>query len=181
MANNHRRNSVIVGGLLLLALTACSDGSKSPDVASLGAQGGTATKAAQGGANADDGRPRLRFDMSAEEKKRLYGAYTACLDQHDPKGTGTGPGPAGGKLYNDEAQKACASKYPLPPWEMDSSNPEFKDNWHKNVKCLNRKGLKVVETEPGSWTFSGQSALSSAEQAKVEKDCEQEVFGGALP
>ena len=66
----------------------------------------------------------------------------------------------------------------LPPWEMDSDNPTFKDNWHKNVQCLNDRGLKVIETEPGSWTYDGQPTMSSDEQKKVQKECEQQVFGG---
>lgn len=168
----------LAGGLLLLAIAACSQPTENTsDVASL--QKPDKSTPAGNEAPADSKRPRLRMDMSDEESKRLYDAHTACLAEHDPKGTGSGPGPAGTKRYNDAAWKACTDKYPLPPWEMDADNPTFKDNWHKNVLCLNRKGLKVIETEPGSWSFDGQSNLTHEERAKIEADCTKEVFGGA--
>jgi hypothetical protein len=173
----HKRH--IAGGLLLLAIAACSQPTANKsDVASLKEPGESATKPAGGEAPANGKRPRLRMDMSDEESQRLYDAHTACLDKHDPKGTGSGPGPAGTKRYNDAAWKACTDKYPLPPWEMDADNPTFKDNWHKNVLCLNRKGLKVIETEPGSWTFNGESNLTHEERTRIEADCTKEVFGG---
>jgi hypothetical protein len=181
MNNVYKRHSLLVGGLLLLALAGCSQPAENKaDVASLGKSGGSATSKSGGEAPAstDSKRPRLRLDMSNEESQRLYDAHTACLDKHDPKGTGKGAGPAGRKVYNEEAQTACLSKFPLPPWEMDADNPAFKDNWHKNVLCINGKGLKVIETEPGSWTYAGQSNLTSEEQAKIEADCAKEVFGG---
>jgi len=169
-------NPRLLIGAVLLTLTACSQAAPPPQVASLQSSGTTPTSTS---ATPTDGeQPRRRMDMTEEEEQRLFDAHTACLAEKDPNATGTGPGVAGRKIYNDEAWAACAKKWPLPAWEMDSSNPTFKDNWHKNVQCLNNRGLKVIETEPGSWTYDGQPTLPEPEQRKVQKECEQEVFGG---
>ena len=163
-------------GALLFALTACGQAAPA-QVASLQTSGSAPSSAATP-TPAESEQPRLRMDMTDEEKQRLYDAHTACLAEKDPNATGTGPGPAGRRQYSDEAWKACATKWPLPPWEMDSSNPTFKDNWHKNVQCLNSRGMKVIETEPGSWTYDGEQTLPEPERHRIEKECEQEVFGG---
>ncbi|MFD4676365.1 hypothetical protein ACFWNN_42050 [Lentzea sp. NPDC058450] len=167
----------------VLFLSACSQAAPPPsNVASLETSGaGTPSTAVS--APSDGAQPRLRMDMTEEEKKRLFDAHTACLAEKDPNATGKGSGPAGTTTlrpaqYSDEAWTACAKKWPLPPWEMDSSNPTFKDNWHKNVQCLNSRGMKVIETEPGSWTYDGEQTLPEDQRNKIEKDCEQEVFGG---
>lgn len=167
----------VIAAASLLLLAACSQPPAPPaNVASLDTSGSAPSNSAPTSANPE--QPRLRMDMSEEEKNRLFEAHTACLKEKDPKGTGTGPGPAGQRQYSEEAWSACALKWPLPPWEMDSKNPTFADNWHKNVRCLNDKGLKVIETEPGSWTYDGEPTMSQAERDRVTKECEQQVFGG---
>jgi hypothetical protein len=166
----------LLAGAAVLLLSACSQAvPPASNVASLQSSGVVAPSSA---APTDAEQPRLRMDMTDEEKQRYYDAHTACLAEKDPNATGTGPGPAGRRQYNDEAWKACAKKWPLPPWEMDSGNPTFKDNWHKNVQCLNSRGMKVIETEPGSWTYDGEQTLPEEQRRQIEKDCEQEVFGG---
>ncbi|WP_186763278.1 hypothetical protein [Lentzea tibetensis] len=168
----------LVAAASLLLLAACSQPAASTaNVASLNSSGASAPSSATATSGSTE-QPRLRMDMSDEEKNRLFEAHTACLKEKDPKGTGNGPGPAGQRQYNEEAWKACASKWPLPPWEMDSKNPTFADNWHKNVQCLNSRGMKVIETEPGSWTYDGEQTLSAEERTKIENECQQEVFGG---
>ncbi|WP_394618056.1 hypothetical protein JNUCC0626_02825 [Lentzea sp. JNUCC 0626] len=172
----------LVIGAAVLLLSACSQAAPpSSNVASLqSSNAGTPSTAVT--APSDGDQPRLRMDMTEEEKQRLFDAYNACLAEKDPNATGTGTGPAGtdGKrrVYSDEAKNACAKKWPLPPWEMDSDNPTFKDNWHKNVQCINSRGMKVIETEPGSWTYDGEQTLPEEERNKIQKECEQEVFGG---
>ncbi|WP_167978299.1 hypothetical protein [Lentzea indica] len=168
-------NSRLLIGAAVLLLSACSQAAPpSSNVASLQSSGVVTSTTV----STDAEQPRLRMDMTEEEKQRLYDAHTACLAEKDPDATGTGPGVAGRGQYSDEAWKLCAKKWPLPPWEMDSSNPTFKDNWHKNVQCLNSRGMKVIETEPGSWTYDGEQTLPEEQRRKIEKDCEQEVFGG---
>ncbi|KOV85209.1 hypothetical protein [Nocardia sp. NRRL S-836] len=170
-------NPRLLIGAVLLALTACGQAAPPAQVASLQTSGSTPAPAS-GTAPAEAEQPRLRMDMNDEEKRRLYDAHTACLAEKDPNATGSGPGPEGRRQYSDEAWRACAKKWPLPPWEMDSANPAFKDNWHRNVQCLNSRGMKVIETEPGSWTYDGEQTLPEAERGRIEKECEQEVFGG---
>ncbi|SMC90782.1 hypothetical protein [Lentzea albidocapillata] len=165
-------------GAAVLLLSACSQAAPpSSNVASLQSTGAVASSSAAA-PPADGEQPRLRMDMTEEEKQRLYDAHTACLAEKDPNATGTGAGPAGRGQYSDEARKLCAKKWPLPPWEMDSGNPAFADNWHKNVQCLNSRGMKVIETEPGSWTYDGEQTLPDEQRHQIEKECEQEVFGG---
>ncbi|GHH30102.1 hypothetical protein GCM10017774_07190 [Lentzea cavernae] len=164
-------------GAAVLLLSACSQAAPpSSNVASLQSSGAVAPSSGTAAPAGD--QPRLRMDMTDEEKQRLYDAHTACLAEKDPNATGTGAGPAGRRQYNDEAWRLCAKTWPLPPWEMDSSNPTFADNWHRNVKCLNSRGMKVIETEPGSWTYDGEQTLPHEQRATIEKECEQEVFGG---
>ncbi|WP_157984912.1 hypothetical protein [Lentzea terrae] len=167
-------NPRLLIGAAVLLLSACGQAAPASNVASLQSSAPPSSAAVP----TDAEQPRLRMDMTEEEKKRLYDAHTACLAEKDPNATGTGAGPAGRRQYSDEAWKACAKKWPLPPWEMDSSNPTFKDNWHKNVQCLNSRGMKVIETEPGSWTYDGEQTLPPDERQKIEQECEQEVFGG---
>ncbi|MET9627214.1 hypothetical protein ABZX92_07095 [Lentzea sp. NPDC006480] len=171
-------NPRLLIGAAVLLLSACSQAAPPPsNVASLQTSG-SAAPSSSAAAPTDGEQPRLRMDMTEEEKQRYYDAHTACLAEKDPNATGTGAAPAGRRQYSDEAWQACAKKWPLPPWEMDSSNPTFKDNWHKNVQCINSRGMKVIETEPGSWTYDGEQTLPEEERRKIEKDCEQEVFGG---
>ncbi|WP_434445609.1 hypothetical protein [Lentzea sp. E54] len=170
-------NPRLLIGAAVLLLSACSQAAPPPsNVASLQSSGAATSSTAS--TPADGEQPRLRMDMTDEEKQRLYDAHTACLAEKDPNATGTGTGPASRRQYSDEAWKACAKTWPLPPWEMDSSNPAFADNWHKNVQCLNSRGMKVIDTEPGSWTYDGEQTLPEEQRDKIEKECEQEVFGG---
>jgi hypothetical protein len=173
---NHK---ALIGVSLLLLTTACGQSPPPPanDVASLRTTDPAVVSAAATTSPTDSGQPRLRMDMSNEEKQRLYDAHTACLLAADPTAAG-GSGPASRRQYSEEAQRACAKLWPLPPWEMDTDNPAFKDNWHRNVQCLNKRGMKVVELEPGSWTYDGEQALGPEDRQRVEKECEQEVFGG---
>jgi hypothetical protein len=178
--------AVVLAGVLL-ALTGCSQQEKAPEVASIQAPataGAGQSQASRPDSGSNPDRPRLRLDMSEEEQGRFWDAYDSCLVKEDPNVTNPegATGAAGQKVFREkasaEASKKCESKMPLPPWEMDDNNPEFKDNWHRNVQCLNGKGLKVTETEPGSWTYAEQPSMPEAEQRKVEQDCMREVFGG---
>ncbi|MFJ8958613.1 hypothetical protein ACIRG5_04440 [Lentzea sp. NPDC102401] len=170
-------NPRLLIGAAVLLLSACAQAAppSSSNVASLQSSG-AGTPSSSTAATPNDGeQPRLRMDMTEEEKQRLRDAHTACLAEKDPNAKGDIPTR---RQYSEEAWKACAKKWPLPPWEMDSKNPTFADNWHKNVQCLNSRGMKVIETEPGSWTYDGEQTLPEDQRRKIEEDCEQEVFGG---
>ncbi|MFI6096006.1 hypothetical protein ACIA8G_10660 [Lentzea sp. NPDC051213] len=168
-------NPKLLIGAAVLLLSAC--GQAAPPASNVVTLQSSSAGAPTTAPSTNTEQPRRRMDMTEEETNRLFEAHTACLKEQDPNGTPK-PGPAGGGRFSDEAWKACALKWPLPPWEMDSHNPAFADNWHKNVQCLNNRGLKVIETEPGSWTYDGQPTMPEEQQRKVEKECEQEVFGG---
>lgn len=138
--------------LSALLLAACSaTPSAQPTVPTLSTPGSASTTATSGGADA--GRPRERIDMTNDEVNALYEAYNQCLISHgyDKRRNPTDQAAA------TKAQAACVSKDPLPPWELDVSNPHSEDFVHAVVQCLRAKGVKYVSEEPpanGRATFS---------------------------
>ncbi|MGC0415573.1 hypothetical protein [Embleya sp. AB8] len=184
------------GLVALLVLTGCGSdggGAKSVDqVASLptsagpakdqpGAPPGTSANTASGTSGVPaGGRPQRRLDTSAEEEKRMWDTYEACLSSKgvDIRQTGTVEGEiARTKKYAREF-KECEVKMPLMVPEMDpKQNPKYADDMRDWVKCMNGKGMKVKVTSDG-WTFTGESSLSNEQQRKVEQDCKMEAFGG---
>jgi hypothetical protein len=120
-------------------------GSKKAEVASLAKPSG----AAAGSASAQD-RPRLRLDMSPADITIAMEPWTKCLAEHgvpDKKKIldGTAQRPSG--EVRNAAEKACVSKEPLPPWELDRANPDAADFAHRVVLCLRGRGVKYVEVK----------------------------------
>lgn len=82
--------------------------------------------------------------MTNDELNALSTAYTQCM---------TANGWSKAKSDADsavtaKAEAACVSKNPLPPWELDASNPHASDFLHAVVQCLRGKGVKYVDEEP---------------------------------
>ena len=152
-----RRTLVTVVALAALTalptLSACGSKEKAADnsakVATLTSPQATVS------ASAKPERPRERLDGTPEEFEALLGPYDKCLKEHGalPKA----------EWYKDNkvpdrrtiealaekaeaADRICGPQYfPLPPWEKDPANPEAKDFARDVVKCLKKKGVKVVE------------------------------------
>ncbi|MFI6517462.1 hypothetical protein ACIBF1_18040 [Spirillospora sp. NPDC050679] len=138
----------------------------------------------------DAGAPRLRLDSTREEVDRLNGPWLACLKA---KGVpfvtenGGGPGPMGTGQEAAPSQddrwtpqyRACQSKHPLPPWEMDDKNPKAADGYHRWVACMNREGLKVRQGPgPTEWTYADGNTKGPDESARIEQACKMEAFRG---
>lgn len=154
------------------------------DVASLHSEPPTGKPQAGPSPSADDGRPRLRLDSSEAEKDRYWHIYATCLKEHGHKMlTARGPDSIDQTDNSPTAKaatKACAGRLPLQPPELDrETNPRFDDEYRAYVKCLNREGLKVTALPDNSgWTYNGNTTMSQAQQAKVDKSCTMEAFGG---
>jgi hypothetical protein len=175
-------------------LTACS-GTQAPapkDVASLATPGSsgqpTSNAPAAGG---EQQRPQLRLDSSDAEVQQAWDGYHVCLKQNGHKMLSArqhaGPsGPVDGPDMNDDspeskaAEDKCKGKLPLQPPEMDAkTNPKYLDDYHEWVKCMNDKGLPVVETDPpgSGWTYNGPSRNTEEQNRKIEHDCQLSAFG----
>ncbi|MET7487260.1 hypothetical protein [Streptomyces sp. NPDC005538] len=185
-----------VGATALVVLTACGGGgssdaggdgkAKDDGVASINDPSGSGSSA-KASADADSGRPQLRLDTSDEEAGRLEAVWTACL--HD-KGVPAGHKPGAGDVWSisgtpdkyPAAWKACLSKQPLQPPELDpSTNPHYADDWRAYIKCLNDHGIKVHSLADGSgWTYNKGyvQTMSDAERDEIDGKCEREAFGG---
>lgn len=188
--------------VLTLGLAACGEGDDGggKDVDSIKSD----APAADGGEDAgeDDDttakRPQLRLDTSAEEQSRLTDAYNACLEakgvpMNHERAEAAGvkqatpmQGAAVAKKHK-AAYDACLVKLPRQPPELSpDSNPDFADDYRAYVKCLNKKGMRVhmvpdrsVHPDGLSWRHDegAQPQLSSAEQAKIDRTCNQAAFG----
>lgn len=56
-------------------------------------------------------------------------------------------------------------------------NPEYVDQLHVYVKCLNKKGRKVKELpDAGGWNYVGPDNLTPAQEEKIEIGCKTETF-----
>jgi hypothetical protein len=133
----------------VVILTACASHSSTPQatvptLVTSGPAGTSAAPSATGSADPDAGRPRERLDMTAEELDALDTAYTQCLTANGWTKMKADTDPAAAA----KAEAACVSKHPLPPWELDASNPHASDFVHAVVLCLRGKGVKYVNEEP---------------------------------
>lgn len=143
-------------------------------------------------------RPQLRLDTSKEERARLTDAYHACLEaegvpMNTERAEAAGakqPAPVQGPGVTEKhkaAFDACLVKLPLqPPETRPDTNPDFADDYRAHVECLKKKGMRVhmvpdrsVYPDGLAWRYDDgeQPELSSAEQEKIERTCNQEAFG----
>ena len=77
---------------------------------------------------------------------------------------------------HQRARDTCLPLLPLLPWGLDRANPDYRDNVHQWVKCMNDKGMNVIETpdNPDSpWRYTDSSKPSST----IELDCEKATVG----
>lgn len=167
----------------VLVLTGCGSqpsnpAAKVPTLAPSGGAGASVAPSGASGANPDPGRPRERLDMTNDELNALQAAYTECLTAHGWTKQMADKDPTTAA----KAEAACLSKNPLPPWELDASNPHASDFVHAVVQCLRAKGIKHVDEEPPQagrygWSLGGpgndrESITKGLELGPV---CEKEV------
>lgn len=180
---------VTVGVLAFATLAGCSQKPRQagvPTLAATAAASGVASASPAAAQRSDQGRPRLRMDMTREERDRLYDAHTQCLYDHGwPKDINQRP--SVGRARYQQMYEACQSLQPLGVWEYDANNPEARSNVHKVVDCLRKHGVKYVdEAEPGSgddqvgFGFGGKNNDPESIRKGMELTpvCEKQLFGG---
>ena len=168
----------VTAALIVAVLSGCSPSrQEAPAVASVSKAPGTAasSSAAQSG-------PRARLDTTAQEKTRWSRIYWQCMKDHGARVDDTEKAKNIGFVDPSQASPeifaACASKKPtfVPP-EMDPAlNPDYKQQWHEAVTCMQRRGMPIVETEDG-WNFDSSNAAIPADQDQIERECQIEAFG----
>jgi len=167
--------------MLAAAAAACSSPPDKPaQVASLTTPGSVSSSSA---APADSQRPRLRLDMTPEDKDVLYQVVNRCMVEHgvDKSRFQTEGFPPDEVVK--AASKACESKDPLPPWEMDRTNPEAADFARRVVQCLRDKGVKKAEVanDPNSAVISPALGGPENDSESISKglefmgECEKEA------
>jgi len=173
----------LVAASALVVLGGCSTPDAPSQVASLTTPGTTTGSATSTAADPDNGRPRERIDMTDADSTAMYDAYSACLAQHGFEKSKAATTPrAELEQLEEKANAACVSKNPLPPWELDSSNPHAADFVHAVVQCLRAKGVRLVSEEPPQggrmlYGFGGpqNDAESIRKGMELAPVCEKEV------
>lgn len=171
----------LLGALAIAAaLSACSTPEPAaPDVASLDTDSPrTATSTP-----VEEERPRLRLDMTPEDKDAVYAVYAQCMVDHGVDKSKFETSGIPSKQTMDAAAEACESKMPLPPWELDPKNPEALDFATQVVDCLRGKGVRYVEVsnEPNAeqvgYSFGGPNndRESITKGLELAPECEREV------
>jgi hypothetical protein len=178
------RSMALVAAVVILGGTACSSSSGDgrsqagqPEVATLQSAGPTSAPS-----SAAVEAPRERLDDTAEDFARLNKPYEDCMKRHGLNQKGLLPGDgnkAPSQAVADAAKKDCSPLIPLPPWELDPTNPEAKDFVRAVVQCLKDKGVKYVEVgDDGlSWALGGpqNDAQSISKGLDLSPACEREV------
>jgi hypothetical protein len=166
-------------GIALISGCGQSKDQAAPQVASVA--GDTSATAGSSAAPAAHG-PQIRPDTTEEESAAWTQTYMRCLRDNGATvavATG-GKGPAG-LLYVDgdppaAAAAACVSKKPVQAPELDpAQNPDYKKQWHEQVKCMQDKGMPIIETGDG-WTYNSENAKVPANEKQIDFECQVQAF-----
>ncbi|SDW58498.1 hypothetical protein SAMN05421504_101969 [Amycolatopsis xylanica] len=173
------RTLLITGSLLLL--TACStEDPRQPEVATISSSVTTSSSAAPT-STVEGERPRHRIDETPEESKRMIAPWLACMKANGADLDTQPNSIAGAEQWSKDHKAAgdtCRNKLPLPAWGLDSENPAYRDNMHRWVKCMNDRGMNVVENVGDSespWHYGSSNQPADAD--KIERACEVEILG----
>jgi hypothetical protein len=179
-----RASLLITTGLALVALQAgCARdpqaSADSPDTRNLSNLQGVA--ASLGPADAE--RPRHRVGETDADRERIIAPWRTCMKDNGADLDTMPPSIEGAARWAQEHQSAglaCRSLLPLPPWGLDRTNPEYRENVRQWVECMNDRGLSIIATPDDAqspWRFGGDSALSPEESSRVQQDCMKETIG----
>lgn len=204
MFNGRVAAATVVALAAVISLSACGseggDASDTGDVASIAAPSAGASSAAAAG----QGRPQQRLDSTDEEVHQLRQVWYQCMKDHGGKFTvitkddvarnpnkgikdyEIGSLVPQGEQYKDgpgwtEPRRACVSKEPLAPPELDpATNPTYADDWKEFIDCLRAGGLKItpIKTAEGKddVNMAGNGNVPDAEITKIYKTCELKAF-----
>lgn len=179
-----RHPGVVLAPALVVAatfvLTACGSHPSTPQpvVPTLATSGTSSAPSAKSSSDPGAGRPRERLDMTNDELDALSMAYQECMTANGWSKQKVDADPT----LEARAEAACVSKNPLPPWELDASNPHASDFVHAVVQCLRGKGVRYVDEEPpqnGAYAFSfggpNNDKDSITKGLELAPECEKEV------
>ncbi|MBK3572460.1 hypothetical protein JHN63_01195 [Streptomyces sp. MBT65] len=160
--------TVAASGATLVLLAACdgAGGTRDEGVASIASPSASVARTT---AAPDAGHVRIRLDDDQDDVNRLWDAWTHCLTEHGlPKGQKA--------VDSNPAVKACVSKYPLQPVEMDPArNPRYSDGVRAMVKCMNAHGIKSVVSE-GNWAMASGDSMNLPDYDKYKVECQVKSF-----
>ena len=93
---------------------------------------------------------RLRLDMTDDEQVAAYGAFDACIENNggSQKSKQDSDSETSAGRVDESAEALCAPLSPMPPWEIDRSNPDALAFVQGVVDCLKGKGVSKVEIAP---------------------------------
>ncbi|MFI2714403.1 hypothetical protein ACH495_30220 [Micromonospora sp. NPDC018662] len=174
--------AVLAVPMLVVFLTGCgSSDSAADDTAPAVASVSRTPETASSSAPAKG--PRARLDTTAAEKNGWARAYWQCMKDNGARVDDSEKAKAIGFVDPTQATPemfaACASKKPnFVPEEMDPDlNPNYKKQWHEFVKCLQGKGMPIVETDDGwSWESSNVVVPPEQKQDEFERECQIKTF-----
>jgi hypothetical protein len=126
--------------------------------------------------------PQERPDTTQEESEAWMQTYMRCLRDHGAKVVVASAGKMkAGTLYMEAdppaaAATACVSKKPIRAPELDpAQNPDYKKQWHEQVKCMQDKGMPIIETDDG-WTYKSENAKIPANADQISFECQVQAF-----
>jgi hypothetical protein len=169
-----------VGLAGVIVQAGCAGEQQKPKVASLSG-GGSSTAGQSANAGANKERPRHRVDESDADRERLIQPWNKCMKDNGADPDTQPNNIAGAEQWGRDharAGDACRSLLPELPWGEDKANPQYRDNIHQWVKCMNDKGLKVIETpdnDESPWRYADDATV--ADKDKIELDCEKATIG----
>ena len=169
-----------VAAAAVLVLAACASHPSTPQakVPTLATSAAFVAPSGTGSSDPEAGRPRERLDMTSDEIDALITAYHQCMTENGWSKQKSDTDPAA----TAKAEAACHSKNPLPPWELDASNPHASDFVHAVVLCLRGKGVKYVDEYPPqggryglSYGGANNDSASISKGMQFTPECEREV------
>ncbi|MGW1506729.1 hypothetical protein ACWCQW_51465 [Streptomyces mirabilis] len=170
--------------LALATLTACGGNTTSgTDVASVTATGTASSEKAREKQTPDPdaGRPQLRLDTSEGEKTRLFNIWGACIHEHGvPMQSVVKDGrevPDQSHRAFPKAAKACITKLPLDPPELDrAKNPHYMDDFRAEIACMHKAGVKVQPMADGEGYTWPSGEVNVPNLPELQKRCRIEAF-----
>lgn len=108
---------------------------------------------------------RLRLDMTDDEQLAAYAFYDECIEDHGgvEKAKQQADDATAAGTEDESAAALCAPLSPLPPWELDRSNPDALAFAQGVVDCLKGKGATRVEIAPDQGDGQVNIALGGEE------------------
>jgi hypothetical protein len=175
---------IVTGTAIVIPCAGCTGGGPRPKAASVDApRSSSSVTPVPSTTMASSDLRRHRVGETEEEWRAVVEPWNRCMKEHSAD-VDTQPHNITDAdrwmVEHSAAVDACKPVAPLPPWGEDPANPEYRDNIHQWVKCMNDRGLKTIETpddEEQPWTYAGTSGLAPAQQSRIEHECEMETIG----